>query len=310
MLILIHGSLGLDYLVHSVLPRIDWTYSTICSDTSNGQGIDVELDKGVGVRLAIMWSRVLGLRDGDSRLLLESLLNSRRLREAIDYVFDMHVNYDADRLYYFMKILSSLNIWRPINKGCIAIPLIEPIMSLVSSVILSYMVVNGVRGSIILSTDFIDELADALEEVRSLGNIYVFTNRLPHNVAIFDDLIITSTSIPQETFGKLIRVSNGGSTEVLMTRLGMSITNNNFEPVETKLSDVEMEILRTVNEFGFSIMNSLIDIVSQSTGVSSNDVVKALIKVSSMGLVEIRYLSDGRAIVTPTLAGLRLLVSK
>jgi hypothetical protein len=86
--------------------------------------------------------------------------------------------------------------------------------------------------------------------------------------------------------------------------------NNNFELSKETLSDVDLEILRTVNELGFTTMASLIDMVSQSTGVIKNNVIKELIKLSSMNLIKVRYLNDGRAIVTPTLAGLKLLMTK
>ncbi len=90
----------------------------------------------------------------------------------------------------------------------------------------------------------------------------------------------------------------------------MGIARNNFESVAVGMSDIEMEILRSVNELGFTTMSSLIDMVSQSTGTSKNDVTKALIRASNMNLVRIRYLPDGRAVVTPTVAGLRLLTTK
>ncbi|WP_054856576.1 hypothetical protein [Vulcanisaeta sp. JCM 16159] len=90
----------------------------------------------------------------------------------------------------------------------------------------------------------------------------------------------------------------------------MSVISNNFENNRELLSDIDLEILRTVNELGFTTMASLIDIVSQSMGTSKNSVIKELIKLSNMNLVRTRYLSDGRAVVTPTMAGLKLLMAK
>jgi hypothetical protein len=95
-----------------------------------------------------------------------------------------------------------------------------------------------------------------------------------------------------------------------MTKLGAGTVNNNFIEARSQLGDVELEILKTVNELGFTTMGSLIDMVSQSTGVTRNDVIKALIRVSSMNLVKVRYLADGRTVITPTLAGLKLLIPK
>ncbi|WP_243677919.1 hypothetical protein [Vulcanisaeta distributa] len=47
MLILVHGSLGLDYLIHNVLPSDDWVISMVCPGSSNETGIDVELSLGL-----------------------------------------------------------------------------------------------------------------------------------------------------------------------------------------------------------------------------------------------------------------------
>ncbi|MCG2863712.1 MAG: hypothetical protein L7H10_05330 [Vulcanisaeta sp.] len=309
MLILIHGSLGLDYVLRGVLPSGKFLFSTICTDAGRGTGINVNLDPGISIRVAILWGRILNLSDDDARLLLDALLNSSTLLDAINYVLETYVDYNAAKLYYYLRIMSALDIWGPISSGCVSIPLIEPIKSLVSSIILAYVASNGIKGSLILSTDHVDDVKDALQEVRGLGDVYVVTSRMPRDLGIFDELVITTTGIPQETFGKLVRVSNGNSTEVIMTRLGAGITNNNFTRATTQLSDVELEILRTVNELGFTTMSSLIDMVSQSTGVAKNEVMKALIKVSSMNLVKIRYLADGRAVVTPSIPGLKLLIS-
>ncbi len=206
-----------------------------------------------------------------------------------------------------MKLMSILNIWKPLGRGgCINAPLIEPIKSLVAAVILAYYASNGIKGSAILATDYTDEIRDELQEVRGgLGNIYVITNRMPRDIGIFDELVMTSISIPpQEIFGKLIRVSNGMGSEVLITRLGLSVVSNNFELSRESLNDIDLEILRTVNELGFTTMASLIDMVAQSAAVTRNDVIKELIKLSNMNLIKIRYLSDGRAIVTPTVPAL------
>ncbi|WP_054849095.1 hypothetical protein [Vulcanisaeta sp. JCM 14467] len=310
MLILIHGSLGLDYLIHNVLPSNDWVITMLCPGNGNDVGIDVDLSPGIVARLAIMWGRILDLRDDDLRLLIDSFTNSSRLHEAVNYIIETYQDYNASRLYYFMKLMNMLNVWRPPGRGCINTPLIEPIKSLVTTVVLAYYASNGIKGSAILATDFTDEIKDSLQEVRGLGNIYVVTNHLPRDLGIFDELVITSTSIPQEIFGKLIKVSGGVGSEVLMTRLGLSVVRNNFELGREVLNDVDLEILRTVNELGFTTMASLIDMITQSTAVTRNDVIKELIKLSNMNLVKIRYLSDGRAIVTPTVAGLKLLVTK
>ena len=310
MLILIYGSLGFDYLVNNVLPSNDWVITMLCPGNGNDVGINVDLSPGIITRLAIMWGRILDLRDDDLRLLLDSLINSSRLYEAVNYVIETYQDYNASRLYYFMKLMSMLNVWKPLGRGCINVPLIEPIKSLVATVVLAHYASNGIKGPAILATDFIDEIKDSLQEVRGLGNIYVVTNRLPRDLGIFDELIITSTSIPQEVFGKLIRISSGVGSEVLMTRLGLSIVRNNFELSREVLNDVDLEILRTVNELGFTTMASLIDMITQSAAVTRNDVIKELIKLSNMNLIKIRYLSDGRAIVTPTVAGLKLLVAK
>lgn len=310
MLILVHGSLGLDYLIHNVLPNGDWLISIVCPSNSSEVGIDVELSPGVITRIALTWGRILELRDDDLRLLLDSLINSSRLSEAVNYMMETYMDYNASRLYYFIKLMSMLNIWRPIGKGCVRVPLIEPIKSLVTTVILAHQSASGVRGSAILATDMVDEVKDLLQEVRGLGNVYVFTNRMPRDVGVFDELFISSTFIPQETFGKLIRVSNGSGSDVLMSRLGLGIVGDNFALSRESLNDVDLEILRTVNELGFTTMASLIDMIVQSTAAARNDVIRELIKLSNMNLVKIRYLSDGRAIVTPTVAGLKLLMAK
>ncbi len=257
-----------------------------------------------------MWSKILDLRDDDLRLLLDSLTNSTRLYDAVNYVIETYMDYNASRLYYFMRLMSMLNIWRPMSKGCINVPLIEPIKSLVAAVVLAHFASNIIKGSALLATDFIDEVKDVLQEVRGLGNIYVFSNHIPRDVGVFDELIVTSSSIPQEVFGKLIRISSGSSSEVLMNRLGLSTARNNFEFSREVLNDIDLEILRTVNELGFTTMASLIDMITQSAAVTRNDVIKELIKLSNMNLIKIRYLSDGRAIVTPTVAGLKLLIAK
>ena len=310
MLILIHGSLGLDYLVNNVLPSNDWVITMLCPGNGNDVGIDVDLSPGIVARLAIMWGRILNLRDDDLRLLIDSFTNSSRLHEAVNYIIETYQDYNASRLYYFMKLMNMLNIWKPLDRGCINTPLIEPIKSLVTTVVLAYYASNGIKGPAILVTDFTDEIKDSLQEVRGLGNIYVVTNHLPHDLGIFDELVITSTSMPQEVFGKLIRISGGMGSEVLMTRLGLSVVRNNFELGREVLNDVDLEILRTVNELGFTTMASLIDMITQSAAVTRNDVIKEVIKLSNMNLIKIRYLSDGRAIVTPTVAGLKLLVTK
>lgn len=307
---LIYGSLGLDHLIHGILPSGDFLFSTICNNPNNSTGININLNPSISVRVAILWSRILNLSDDDSRLLLDSLLSSNTLLDAINYILETYVDYNAAKLYYYMRIMNTLNIWNPISKGCVSIPLIEPIKSMVSSVILAHMASTNTRGSVVITTDYIDEMKDALQEVRGFGNIYVVTNRLPRDLGIFDDLIITTTHIPQEVFGKLIRVSNGSSADVIMTKLGAGTVNNNFIEARSQLGDVELEILKTVNELGFTTMGSLIDMVSQSTGVTRNDVIKALIRVSSMNLVKVRYLADGRAVITPTLAGLKLLIPR
>ncbi len=309
MLTLVHGSLGLDYLVHNILPSNDWWVSMICQG-GDGVGIDMDLSPGIRSRIALLWSRILELRDDDSRLLLDALINSSRLYDAINYILETYIDYDATRLYFFMRIMSTLGIWKPIGRGCIDVPLIEPVKSLVTAAILAYNAANGIRGSMILASDFIDEIKDALQEVRGVGNVYIMTNHLPRELGVFDELIITSMAVPQETFGKLIRIGNGNSSEVLITRIGLGIARNNFETAAGSMGNIEMEILRTVNELGFTTLNSLIDMVSQSTGASKDDTTKALIRASNMNLVRIRYLPDGRAVVTPTVAGLRLLTTK
>ncbi len=301
MLILIHGSLGLDYLIRNILPNNDWVITMLCPGNGNDVGIDVELSPGIITRIAIMWSKILDLRDDDMRLLLDSLMSSSRLHDAVNYIIETYQDYNASRLYYFIKLMSMLNIWKPLGKGCINAPLIEPIKSLVAAVILAYYASKGIKGSAILATDFIDEIRDELQEVRGFGNIYVITSRMPRDIGVFDELVMTSISIPpQEIFGKLIRVSNGMGSEVLVTRLGLSVVNNNFELSREALNDIDLEILRTVNELGFTTMASLIDMVTQSAAATRNDVIKELIKLSNMNLIKIRYLSDGRAIVTPT----------
>ncbi|MGC9153129.1 MAG: hypothetical protein ACP5GY_05275 [Vulcanisaeta sp.] len=310
MLVLIHGSLGLDYLVHNVLPNNDWLISMICRGNEEVSGINIDLRPGITARIAILWGRVLDLQGDEGRLLLDALLNSVNLHDAIDYVLETYADYNAHRLYYFMKIMNMLNIWKPMTKGCIPVPLIEPIKTLVASVVLAYIIDRNVKGSLILTTDFIDEIKDALQEARGLGNVYVVTNHIPRDIGIFDDLIVSTSSIPQETFGKLMRISGGNSAEVIIKPIGLSIISNNFEGTKETLDSIGLEIVRTVNELGFTTMNSLVDMVSQTMGVTKEEVLKALIKVSNMNLVRIRYLSDGRAILTPTISGLRITFSK
>ncbi|WP_054843630.1 hypothetical protein [Vulcanisaeta souniana] len=174
MLTLVHGSLGLDYLVRNILPNNDWWVSMICQG-NGGIGIDMDLSPGINSRIALLWSKILELRDDDSRLLLDALINSSRLHDAINYILETYIDYDAARLYFFMRIMNTLGIWKPIGRGgCVDMPLVEPLRSLVTAAILAYSATNGIRGgSMILVADFIDEIKDVLQEVR--GGPVMFT---------------------------------------------------------------------------------------------------------------------------------------
>ncbi len=99
MLILVYGSLGLDYLIRNVLPNNDWVMTMLCPGNDSNIGIDVGgLNPGIIMRVAIMWSKILDLRDDDMRLLLDSLMNSSRLHDAVNYIIETYQDYNASRL--------------------------------------------------------------------------------------------------------------------------------------------------------------------------------------------------------------------
>ncbi len=67
----------------------------VCQSNGNETGIDVELTPGIITRISLLWGRILDLRDDDLRLLLDALGNASRLREAVNYILETYLDYNA-----------------------------------------------------------------------------------------------------------------------------------------------------------------------------------------------------------------------
>ncbi|WP_069806830.1 hypothetical protein [Vulcanisaeta thermophila] len=307
MLILIHGSRGLDYIISELNVRRDINYSVMCTEGMARAGIDLELNGDASIRIANVWGRVLRLRDNEHRALIDALTTAKTLREAINQLINTHEDYGADRLYAIATELSMLDIWRAPGEGCVPTPFLEPIKTLVSTAMLTHVVIKGGPASVVVSSEYVDEIADLLTETRGLGNVYVHTNTMPRELGVFDDVLITTMELPRELFGRLIRVRGGEKSELLGAGAPAKPMARGAAVARGVDGDV-LEIIKTASELGFVTLNSLLDMM-QASGLSRDGVLQALIRAVSMNLVKVRYLSDGRVVVTPTLRGIGLLIN-
>lgn len=308
MLILVHGSRGLDYLLNEYVAPGHYYVSTIC--TSPSGGINIELNPRVSIDLALIWSRVLGLRPGASRVLLDALLGFGRLRDAVDHVLDVYVDHEAHELYFYLKSLRSLDIWEPIGEGsCIASTGLEPLRTLVAAVVGVHVMhlANLPKAPVILSTDSVDTLVDFLHSMRRLGKVIVHTNTRPRNMGIFDEAIITAEWVPRHGMGELIRVF-GGRVDKLITK---EAPRGTLEAGARAmgLGKLVIDVAKTVGEMGLVSLNTLVETTAQYNGVSRQEAVDAVVKAVAADLVRLRHLPDGRIVVVPTMACLRMVGS-
>lgn len=305
MLILVYGSVGLDYLLSEYVSRGDFVLSTVCLEGDGG--IDIDLTPGLIIRLSVLWSRILGLGGGGSRLLLDSLAGSRRLSESLDAVMNIYMDGNEHGLYFIARILRSLDLWRPLRlSSCINSPMLEPIRSLVTAVAASYLVEAGVTGgNVVLSTDYVDSLLDVLHELRGLGDIYVHSDKLPRGLGIFDEVLVTSEGLPRVSFGKFIKASGGRVREILV-RGGPKVRGSPRALIDREVDEAILEVVRASSEVTPVGLESLVDMISQYNKITREEALLRIVKALSMGLVKLRELGDGRVVLRPTVRGLLL----
>ncbi|NPA70107.1 MAG: hypothetical protein GXO26_04800 [Crenarchaeota archaeon] len=134
-------------------------------------------------------------------------------------------------------------------------------------------------------------------------NLYIYSLRKPIHLENFDEIYLYNIPRLVDKYG-IVKIYYDNIIKCREPSMNMMFTEPKIGMRLIELDDISREILSTLSELGFMSLNALRESIAHQFGVDKNVVDSCVLKLERLGLVELRYLSDGRVIVLPTLMGL------
>lgn len=286
MLTLVYGPLSLDH-VWSISNQFDIVLTTCGDGEVENIGIDVDLDVEISIKVLTLLQRLFNLRDEDLKVVLDILPLCKSLSEFFEIILESAPYHNANNLYFHAMVLKSFNIWsKPKIHKFLQVPLIEPYKTFTCIVYTLWLLNRDNNVSIALPIDLVDEVYDYLILLKNFKKVMIYTSIKPRNTTIFDKI----DEISQQS-GKYRTLSKCIVKDKVYSKLRLI----NDEDIKLMI-----EILEVIDELGFTTLNALRDIAIQSLGLDKETFRKIYHKLQLVNLVNTRYLSDGRVVITLT----------
>ncbi|NPA23988.1 MAG: hypothetical protein GXO23_06825 [Crenarchaeota archaeon] len=205
----------------------------------------------------------------------------------LNYLVDLYRDITAQRRY--QEDLSYVRTWPT-----------DPFCTFLTLSALLYFYQHNIDRPVLIYLTSVDNVIDMLLMFRRM-ELYVFSLRASR-LEFFDEAYIY---VPPriDKYG-IVKIRNDIVVRCTPTDLLVCSSPISISFSVTKLDDVSREILSSLSELGFMSLNALRESVAHQLGVDKSVVDSCVLKLERMGLVELRYLPDGRVVVLPTLLGL------
>ena len=267
----------------------------------------VKLTTRVKRVILILATRLFKLTASQYDAVRECVLSSSSLGEAIDKLGE--VVYDNVDIKLLRDLLphsgKNLDVISGSSRLLLKVPVEEPYRTFIA-LALAYALTEFFpeatqSKTLVLSLDRVDEVYDLILPLRKYRT-YILSLAQVRRAEIFDIVYVQTTTDRGIQILKLAPervISLKPSEDLVQVMLDSDITISSG-----RLDLVQTEILTLLRELGFMNLQSLRDSVSQNLNVSKSDVDLAIARLRSLGLIEVRFLPDGRVLVYPTVLGL------
>ncbi|NPB00737.1 MAG: hypothetical protein GXO10_05120 [Crenarchaeota archaeon] len=178
----------------------------------------------------------------------------------------------------------------------------DPHTTFLSIVALVHVVKNFPNHPILIYLIDVENILDILLIFRRF-NIYVFSLRRPSSLENFEECYLYNIPRPHDRYG-IIKIRNDTVIKCNEPSIRLIFSEPKIDMSIIELDEVSREVLSTLSELGFMSLNALRESIAHQFGIDKNIVDSCVLKLERLGLVELRYLPDGRVIVLPTLMGL------
>ncbi len=310
MLVLVQGVKVQDVVLKELLENEHRV--SVLAPVANGETLDllsVRLSPLVKRIALVSLVRLLGVGPSQYDIVRECVLETSSLGELLsrlrDSVYDnVNIKLMCDLLLSYREG-ESLQALSRRDRTVIRMPLEEPFRTFLVLVV-AYSLVETMSETVdekalVLSMDRVDDVYDLLTPLRQYRT-YILSQVQVRNTGIFDEIYCQTMSNRGIQLLKLVvdRVVSlrQEHAEISYVADGLSCSER------SEIDLVQNEILTLLRELGFMNLQSLRDSVSQSLNVPKGQVDLAVAKLRGRGLIDVRFLPDGRVIVYPTILGL------
>ncbi len=232
------------------------------------------------------------------------LCRSNMLCDVINELYEY--NYNDVKFKYLIDILVELCSQDTENgyENYIRTWCSEPFQTFLSLIALYYLCeVKNVNKPVLCVVNNVNGVVDLLLMFRN-KNVYVFTLEKPNSIDFFDEVYIHRISTVSREHSGVIRIRNGEVVRCKIPDFEMKYEDLKIPLSKYALDSISVEILQILSELGFMTLHSLRESVSNQFGIDKSEVDRRILKLWRCGLVDIRYLPDGRVVILPTLTGL------
>ncbi len=178
----------------------------------------------------------------------------------------------------------------------------DPCSTFLALSVLLYLYEHDVDRPILLYVPNVDNILDIILMFRR-ADVYIYSLRRSRCLECFDEVYIYNIPRAINRYG-LVKIRDDTIVKCREPSLRVAPSVPSLCLSVTKLDNVSREILSTLSELGFMSLNALRESISHQLNVDKSIVDDCILRLERLGLVELRYLPDGRVIVLPTLMGL------
>ncbi len=310
MLILVHGVKGIDYLVSRLSRDVNVliTYHEVSQITCPDVTFERQLQRVVFLTLI---RRLLRVQDDDLSVILNAVSNLSSLGEVIRCLLECNIR--SSDVYYLLSVLSCcLNEASDVRidesgTTVITVPLVEP-ASTILSVLYAYWImckVDASRISIAVPVNYVDEIYDVLLPLRSFRSAYICSLRLPRTLEIFDEVYMTVVPEVRSRGLSLVKVLDDraysiqvSSTELNLVEPLSRAFSRRMQYMSSEEERAANEVISALSEVSSISLSALIDSIEHTCNVSKDVVYRAISKLERLKMISIRYLPDGRIVVS------------
>jgi len=311
MLILVHGSKGFEFINRIETLTINLTRLD-CKSLSFNFDISTPYMKYL---VSTIFMRLFNFSVDDYMTFHKCLIESSKFSEFIEKLSNTDFR-NAKLRYVINFLISNDYLFKdPIIENCLSIPYFEPLRSIISILYVYWLIgfkkIEFSKCEIAIPFNYIDDLFDLLVPLKSFQKLYIYTDRLPKTLEIFDEIYLTNIPRINTSTFSLIKLSTGNEIKTKPVELKIDFIRSSISKIKIpeieKFTDLELsivaEIMNLLKELVYVNLTTLRDSISQELGIDKKIIDKVLYKLNRLGYIEIRFLPDGRIIVLPTLKG-------